>query len=96
MGDLTRDIKRKVRTFTVGHRSQANGMTSPEDEAYYNEWVDKACKVIEDDPEGDYCLAYMNRQIEKKPIDYYAKLNPKENQKAFLATELEALLNEYM
>ena len=96
MADLQNDIKRKVRTFVVGHRSQANGLTSPEDEAYYNEWVDKACEVIKDDPYGNYCLAYNDGQIEKKPIDYYAKLNPKENQEAFLSEDLEALLNEYM
>ena len=96
MGDLTHDIKRKVRTFIVGHRSQANCMTSPEDEAYYNEWVDKACEVIKDDPYGNYCLAYINGKIEKKPIDYYAKLNPRENQEAFLSEDLETLLNEYM
>ena len=34
MEDLTRDIKRKTRTFIVGHRSQANCMTSSDDEAY--------------------------------------------------------------
>ena len=96
MRDLTRDIKRKVRTLTIGHRSQANCMTSPEDEAYYNAWVDKACEVISDDFYGNYCLAYNDGKIEKKPIDYYAKLNPKENQEAFLSEDLEDLLSQYM
>jgi len=96
MEDLQSKIKRKVRTFEVGHRSQSNGMSTEEDKLYYDEWVDKVCEVIRDDPFGNYCLAYINGQIEKKPIDYYAKLNPKENQEAILSADLEALLHEYM
>ena len=93
---LQRDIKRKVRSFEVGHRSQANGLTTDEDKLYYDKWVDKACEFIRAEPFGNYCLAKIGEEIFKRPIDYYARLNPKENQKATLSRELEDLLKEYM
>ena len=94
--DLKSKIKRKVRAFEVGHRSQSNNLMTEEDQKYYDKWIDSACKIVEEDPFGNYCLAYNRGVLEKKPIDYYALLNPKKNQKADLSKELETLLKEYM
>ena len=99
MQDLQRDIKRKVRTFEIGHRSQSNGLMTKEDEIYYDKWVDKICEFIRDDPLGNYSLAKLSDLddgVYKRTINYYAVLNPRENQKATLPSKLEALLQEYM
>lgn len=108
--ELTKKLNRKVRSLIVGYPSQSNNMMSSGDNELYNKWIHYACEIIESDPYGSYCIANFAedledfssldclryKSIEKKPIDYYAKLNPREGQKAELAYELENLILQYM
>lgn len=108
--ELTEKLDRKVRSLIVGYPSQSNNMMSSGDNELYNKWIHYACEIIVSDPYGSYCIANFAedledfssmdclryKSIEKKPIDYYAKLNPREGQKAELSGELENLIFQYM
>lgn len=94
--ELTKEIKRKVRSLVVGHPSQSNGMTTKEDERIYQAIMNTVTSVIYRNPYESYCIMYDGNFCYKKDIDYYAKLNPREGQKAKLTKELEDLLYKYM
>ena len=94
--ELTKKINRKVRSLTVGHPSQSNGMTSPENIKKYYEWIDAVCSLIEKSRYGTYSLVDYEDTIVQLPINYYAELNPLENQKAKLPDFLEYLIKKYM
>lgn len=87
---------RKVRTVTVGHSVQSNGMTTEEDMQKYSEWLTDVANIIKADPFGDYCIVNDGISRWKEPIDYFAKLNPRNGQKATLSKGLELLMKEYM
>lgn len=93
---LSEKINRKVRSLVVGHPSQSNNMTSVEAIERYEQWVDETCKFIAEDPYSSYCIANIDGSYYKKPIDYYAKLNPYKGQKAELSEELKELICSYM
>lgn len=89
--------KRKVRSLVVGHPSQSNGMTSDADLRGYYNWIDDLCKfIIAEEPSMSYSIANIDENLYKKPIDYYAELNPREGQVAQLSEELTNLLKAYM
>lgn len=97
MSQLTEKITRKVRSLVIGHPSQSNNMTSEDDIRIYNKWIDNICtSIIARDPHSSYCVANIDGELFKKPIDYYAKLNPREAQKAEIKDNLKELMIRYM
>ena len=94
--DISKIVARKVRSVVVGHQSQSNNMTTIENIEYYNQWVDAACKFVLTDPYGSFCVAKNGESFSKKPINFFAKLNPRENQKAYLSKSLTKLIHIYM
>ena len=80
ISDLKDKVSRKVRTAVVGHASQSNNMTTDADIEEYNLWIDEVTKHIISNPTGSYSLVNRNNEIIEMPIDYYAVLNPRENQ----------------
>lgn len=94
--ELTQKINRKVRSLVVGHCSQSNGMTTEEDMQKYSLWISDAASIITEDPKSSYCIVNDGISCYKEPIDYYAKLNPREGQKAELSKGLKDILMKYM
>ena len=93
--ELTQKISRKVRSLIVGHSSQSNGMTTKEDEHEYGLWIDQIASIIAQHKDESFCIA-KNGTFYKMPINYYAKLNPRNGQKAELSEELTELMKLYM
>lgn len=87
---------RKVRTQVVGHAVQSNGMTTEEDMERYSEWLIDIGVLISENPFGSYCIVNDGVSRWREPIDYYAKLNPRNGQKAQLSKGLEELMKHYM
>ena len=96
MPQLTEKVTRKCRTLVIGHPSQSNNMTSKSDIKIYNDWVDRACSIIAEEPLGAYCIANKGGNLSIWPINYYATLNPREGQKAEIEKGLEELMIRYM
>lgn len=94
--DLQKMTHRKVRTVTVGHAVQSNGMTTEADMEKYAEWLEDIAVLIRDEPFDSYCIVNDGVSRWREPIDYYAKLNPRKVQKAELSKGLEELLLDYM
>lgn len=80
ISELKDKICRKVRTAVVGHASQSNNMTTDADIEEYNLWIDEVSNHIISNPTDSYSLVNRNNEIMEMPIDYYAVLNPRENQ----------------
>lgn len=93
--ELKGKINRKVRSLVVGHTSQSNNMTTKEDEHEYGLWIDQITDIIAQHKNETFCIV-KNGVFYKSPIDYYAKLNPREGQKAELPKELTDLMKQYM
>ncbi len=96
VSDLQKLTHRKVRTVIVGHAVQSNGMTTEEDMQRYRDWLTDVVNLIEEEPEYSYCIVNDGISRWKEPIDYYAKLNPREGQQAIMSKGLENLLKAYM
>lgn len=96
VSELQKKTHRKVRTQVVGHAVQSNGMTTPEDMERYSNWLDDVVHLISQMPYESYCIVNDGISRWREPIDYYAKLNPRENQQAELSKGLEELLKSYM
>jgi len=94
--NLSKKIHRKVRSLVVGHPSQSNNMTTKDTVKLYEDWVDKACEFIKDEPYSSFCVANIDGEFLWKPINYYAKLNPFKGQKAELPEQLKELIAAYM
>jgi len=94
--NLNEEIKRKVRTLTVGYSSQSNGMTTKEDEYEYGLWIDQITKIIAENPYESFTVVKHGHWCVKEPIDYFAVRNPREGQVAEIEHELEMLLKAYM
>ena len=94
--ELTKRIDRKVRSLVVGHPLQSNNMSSHEDIMCYDDWINTVCWFILNDPYTSYSIANNNKVFSKKPINYYAELNPRNGQKAELSEELKCLIALYM
>lgn len=93
--NLTKKINRKVRSLVVGHPSQSNGMTTEDDEHEYELWIDRIVDVISVHKNESFCIV-KDKCFYKAPIDYYAKLNPRNGQKAKIDESLNNLMIEYM
>lgn len=87
--------KRKVRSLIVGHPSQSNNMTTEDDEHEYSLWIDQITDIIAQYRNESFCIV-KNGVFYKSPIDYYAKLNPRDGQKAELSEDLIGLMELYM
>jgi len=96
MDDLKKKITRKVRSHVVGHAVQSNGMTTDADMEKYEEWLADVVKLISEDPYSSYCIVNDGISRWREPIDYFAKLNPREGQVAKLSKGLEDLMKTYM
>lgn len=97
IADLKGKVNRKVRSLIVGYSSQSNNLTSAEDIARYNDWIDEACEIIAKNSDENYSIVHTpNGEILPKPIDYYANLNPRKGQKAILPEDLNSLVKEFM
>lgn len=96
ISELQKKTHRKVRTVVVGHAVQSNGMTTEYDMYKYSEWLTDVVKIICQDSYCSYCIVNDGISRWTEPIDYYAKLNPRESQKATLSRGLEVLLKNYM
>lgn len=92
ISELTKMINRKVRTVVVGHQSQSNNMTSESSILVYNRLIDRISCIIGLLPFDSYCLAVNDDAISKQPIDYFAKLNPRDSQEAKLSRFMSSLL----
>lgn len=97
ISELTDRIKsqRKVRSLVVGHPSQSNNMTTEEDEHEYGLWIDQITDIIAQHRNESFCVV-KNGVFYKSPIDYFAKLNPRDGQEAELAEDLIGLMKLYM
>ena len=100
MQNLSKKIVRKVRSLVIGHPSQANEMTTNYQRGVYENYIQYICNtIIAFHPKESYCIESKALIIPKaaiQPIDYYAKLNPKKNQKAKLPQKLDDLMRSYM
>ena len=94
--ELKEKINRKVRSLTVGHPSQSNGMTTKEDEYKYGLWMEKITYMIMQYQGESFCVVKNGEVFYKCPIDYYAKLNPRNGQKPEISEELINLMKDYM
>lgn len=95
IADLIKKIERKVRFLVVGHPSQSNNMTVANE---YDEWIDYiSCKIIARNPLDSYCIVKdYNGLYGILPIDYYARLNPRNKQNDQLPYDLDNLIKNYM
>lgn len=96
VSELQGKTHRKVRTVVVGHAAQSNGMTTPEDMKKYSEWLSDVVDYISENPLDSYSIVNDGTSRYREPIDYFARLNPRENQNATLSKGLEWLLMDYM
>ena len=94
--NLNKEIKRKVRSLTVGYSSQSNGMTTKTDEHEYGLWIDQITKFIAETPYECFTVVRQGCCYTKEPIDYFAVRNPREGQIAEIDESLKVLLREYM
>jgi len=87
---------RKVRTLRIGHLVQSNGLTTEEDMKAYSEWIADVVNLIAEKPNESYCIVNDGISRWRENIDYYAKLNPRDGQKAEISKGLEKLIKNYM
>jgi len=96
MQNLINEINRKVRSLTIGHSSQSNGLTTKADEHEYGLWIDQITSIIARNPKECFSVVRRGFSYSKESIDYYAKRNPREGQVAILDNNLSELLKSYM
>lgn len=94
--NLNKEIKRKVRSLTVGYSSQSNGMTTKTDEHEYGLWIDQITKFIAETPHECFTVVRQGCCYNRESIDYFAVRNPRKGQIAELDDSLRVLLREYM
>lgn len=101
-GDLTLLIehgrpKRKVRSLIVGHPTQSNNQTTWADEVEYQEWIDFVANSIVENPGKSFSTSQSEEgEYSMQSIDYYASLNPRDNQIVVLSPDEIELIKEYM
>lgn len=96
ISDIENHICRKVRKVVVGHQSQSNNQTTREDYEFISEWVNMAMYAIIANWGKSICISRDETgYFEAQPIDYYAKLNPREGQKSILPEKLANVLARY-
>ncbi len=97
--DMQKMFSRKVRTFKIAHLSQINACTNDSDVTYIFRLCEKIWsnmpKLLRAGEPFSFKI-HGDGQVSVMPIDYYAKLNPREGQKAELPSYLEDILKAYM
>lgn len=102
ISDIKENTSRKVRSVVIGHQSQSNNLTTQDDEYEIEAWVENVVPFIKRDPYGSFCISKRNGSsysgliYDRKPINYYAKLNPYQGQIATLPKDLETLVKFFM
>lgn len=98
--ELKNRIARKCRTFEVAHLSQMNGLTNVYDKELIRSYIDRAAELWEEAIVNGKPFTIVYDEKTAKPrveaIDYFAKLNPRDEQKTMLSPELEAVIKEYI
>ena len=98
--DLGELFDRKTRNFKVGHLSQVNDCTDEADRNDISKMVNSAVRLIREKIQTDdepFSLVYdFDGNTIVESIDYYAKLNPRENQHPTLDSSLELLIQNYI
>lgn len=98
--ELEKLFDRKTRNFKVGHLSQVNDCTDDADRDEIIKMVNSAVSIISEKIQKDdepFSLVYTFAGFTMvEPIDYYAKLNPRENQHPTLDSSLEELIQTYI
>lgn len=106
VNDIIKAVGRKVRTSVVGYLSQMNKLIDLSDRITIDIVIEDSASVIaacmNDNKLGylantsfSLVFNYGNSLPRVEPIDYWAKLNPREGQKPTLSPELEELLKKY-
>ncbi len=99
VGYVAKAIGRKVRVSKVGYLSQMNKLISTTDYIEIRDYiVEKSIPAILNHMgEKSFSLVFDNNfaNLRVEPIDYWAKLNPREGQKPTLAPILEELIKKY-
>ncbi|MCL2462726.1 MAG: hypothetical protein FWF44_08685, partial [Defluviitaleaceae bacterium] len=91
------EVTRKVRSLVVGHPSQCNNQTTPDDKIEYGRWVDYVVKTIVDNPGKSFSTALSEEgEYSIQPLDYYIKLNPRDAQIALLPEVEVDMVKQYM
>lgn len=99
--ELKKLIARKCRSGEVAHLSQMNGLTDEEDRMFIKSLIDRATGLWKEavDAGEPFSIVY-DEEFGKPPrveaIDYFAKLNPREAQKAMLSPEWETVIKNYI
>lgn len=96
LSELQKNTHRKVRTVIVGHAVQSNGQTTKYDMQNYESWLSDIVRFIDEEPNKSYSIVNDGYERRKEPLEYYAVLNPRENQKAQLSDVAEYVLKMYM
>jgi len=91
------ETTRKVRVLVVGHPSQCNNQTTPDDRIEYGRWIDFVVKAILENPGKSFSTSLSEEgEYSVRPLDYYAKLNPRSIQIAELPPEEVEIVRHYM
>lgn len=96
LSEVQGNTKRKVRTVVVGHAVQSNQQTTKYDMQNYESWLRDVVKCIAETPDESFSVVNDGYERRKESIDYYAELNPRENQEARLSDVEELVLKMYM
>ena len=96
ISDLTKGIKRKVRTVVVGHQVQSNNLMTDEDKKVYAQWIKILTDSIEANPIKSYSIVTSDEIIMQEELSYFAKLNPREGQIAEMEDNFVKLSEQYM
>ena len=93
-------FSRKTRTFAIKHLSQINELVEYNDIQNIRCYSMAIAEIIAErtlmSKEEPFSIAINNGGIEVKPIDYLAKLNPREKQNAKLPVSLENLVLTFL
>lgn len=96
LSEIQENTERKVRTVVVGHAVQSNQQTTKYDMQTYESWLADVIRFIAEEPNKSYSIVNDGYERRKESIDYYALLNPRENQEARLSEMEEYILSMYM
>lgn len=98
ISDIVSGAKRKVRSVVVGHQVQSNNLMTEEEEKDYAIWINKIADIIEDDPLTSYSIIAQDKSYDliTAELSYYAILNPRKGQSAYMPSYLEDLVKWYM
>lgn len=94
--EIQENTVRKVRTVVVGHAVQSNQQTTKRDMQNYESWLRDVVRFIAETPDESFSVVNDGYERTKQTLDYYAVLNPRENQQAQLTDFEEYIVKMYM